>query len=209
VKWRRTSHGFTLIEVVISLALLSLIMLGLLSAMRTLAESSARVEVRSDLGDALRIVPAFLDRIIGSAVSRARIDGAHNEPQSWFLGGAQELQWLGIMPARHGVGGLTHFRLLLHEGVDGRTLNLQYAPFIDDRTPPDWTQAESEAVAEAVRSVTFSYLGGAGSDWQSEWDGRLGLPAWVSIKLDSAQGLWPWMVFRIKQARLRSNEELK
>lgn len=209
MRWRRASYGFTLIEVVISLALLSLIMLGLLSAMRTLAESSARVEVRSDLGDALRIVPIFLDHIIGSAVSRARIGGANNAPQSWFSGGTQELQWLGIMPARHGVGGMTHFRLLLQEGVDGQTLTLQYAPFMDDRTPPDWTQAESEVVAEGVRSVAFSYLGGVGGDWQSEWDGRLGLPAWVSIKLDSAQGLWPWMVFRVKQTGLRSIEELK
>ena len=57
----RAARGFTLIEVLIALTLLSLLMLALTGAMRAMGQTSERVEQRIEAEDDYRIAQAFLD----------------------------------------------------------------------------------------------------------------------------------------------------
>lgn len=194
-------HGFTLVELVISLALVSLVMLGLVGAMRTFGDSASRIESRSIVVDDLRIVPVFLDRILSQASPRARGGLDATGQASWFEGGAQELAWLSIMPGRHGAGGLSHFRLSVTEQAGETVLAIQVLPFRGDGERPDWTTVEYEVVADQLLEIAFRYLPASGGDWMETWQGDEPLPGWIMISVKTRDAVWPMMIFRLLEAQ--------
>lgn len=193
------SCGFTLVEVIISLTLVSLIMLGLIGALSTFADAGARLDRRSVLLDEFRVVPRFLEGVIGSASSRARPPGVGSA--QWFIGASERLSWLGTMPARHGAGGLTHFMLSTEPRGRQLALVLRMAPFVDDATDPEWEDAQPEVVVDGLSAVAFAYRALDEEEWVGDWQERPGLPGWVAVSMSSSGEYWPFMVFRLFEAR--------
>lgn len=189
--------GFTLVEVVIALSLVSLVMLGLIGAMRTFGDSATRLEARSLTMDELRIVPPFLDGIFARAVLRGMTSSTATEPVGMFKGGGDAAEWLGVMPGRHGMGGLSHMRLALVDIYNERALALSVRPFVGDDVVPDWAAAEPEVVINRVRTFRLRYLPAEGGEWLEAWDNPASLPGWVSLEVATASGPWPMMVFRL------------
>ena len=71
------AKGFTLVELLVSMALLSMVMVGMLSVMRSMAQAQDRVEHRLDDSDDLRVATAFIDNVMGpvdEAIARFRAD---------------------------------------------------------------------------------------------------------------------------------------
>ena len=62
------SRGFTLIEVVVSLAILSLVLLGTVTGLRTLGNTQVSLERVTQRADEVRTVSAFLRDLMESAV---------------------------------------------------------------------------------------------------------------------------------------------
>ena len=65
-------RGFTLVEVLVATALLSLVMLGLLTAMRSFAQSETRIDERIRIDDDLRVSERFLRLVMGNVSPRPR-----------------------------------------------------------------------------------------------------------------------------------------
>ena len=64
------AKGFTLVELLVSMALLSMVMVGMLSVMRSMAQAQDRVEHRLDDSDDLRVATAFIDNVMGHVSAR-------------------------------------------------------------------------------------------------------------------------------------------
>ena len=62
------SRGFTLIEVVVSLAILSLVLLGTVTGLRTLGNTQVSLERVTQRADEVRTVSAFLRDLMEAAV---------------------------------------------------------------------------------------------------------------------------------------------
>lgn len=191
-------RGFTLVELLVVMALLSLLMLGLASAMSTVSQTQERVDARLDRMDHQRVSIAFLRSVLGqvSAVRRQAGLRKQGESELFFEGGPQGMRWLGIMPARFGMGGRTHFQL----SVEGEALVLRFAPWQGLDVMPDWGQSQSYVIDRGVTGFALRYqnakLGVA--HWQPQWgpekDNEKELPSAVQIELQSASGAWPMMV---------------
>ena len=54
------SGGFTLVEMLVALTLMSLVMLGMASAIRTMAQTEERIDVRVDRADEMRVASGFI-----------------------------------------------------------------------------------------------------------------------------------------------------
>ena len=67
---RTGSRGFTLIELLVTMALLSLLMLGMASALRTMAQTEERIDARLARADEFRIATGFLRSIVGRVSAR-------------------------------------------------------------------------------------------------------------------------------------------
>jgi len=194
------SRGFTLIEVVIALTLVAVILTGLVSALVSFGKTSTRIEERSLTSDDVRLVYAFLEQSLGAAAPRVRVRPEDLVPVGWFEGSGTELEWLGLMPARHGVGGLYHLRL----GVErGRRLVLYYLPYAGDDPPPDWGAAESHLLLAGVTAFDLAYRALDEDEWRAEWRATEVLPARVKVGLAVRGQAWPELIVPVLEAQPR------
>ena len=89
--------GFTLVEVLIALALLSLLMLVLVGAMRAMGQTEERVEQRIDQADRTRVATGFLRDVLGQASARP-VTRPQAQPGALFEATPETLAWVGVMP---------------------------------------------------------------------------------------------------------------
>lgn len=198
------SRGFTLIEVVIALTLVAVILTGLVSALVSFGKTSSRLEERTLVSDDVRLVYAFLEQSLGAAAPRVRVRPEDSVPVSWFQGADTELEWLGLMPARHGVGGLYHLRLGVERGADrGRRLVLYYLPYAGDDPPPDWGAAESHLLLDGVTAFDLAYRALDEDEWRAEWRDTEVLPARVKVGLAVRGQAWPELIAPVLEAQPR------
>lgn len=194
------TDGFTLVEVVVALTLVALIMLGLVTALGTFANTGARLERRALESDDVRLAHAFLRESLAAASPRYRVR-EHDSAQSvWFVGGPVQIEWLGLMPARHGVGGLYHLRLAFDAGYQRGRLVLQYVPYTGDDFPPSWPDAPTHLVLDAVDDFEVLYQRLGSQEWRQVWDDSHVLPGRVRVRVARDGGAWPDLVVPVTAA---------
>ncbi|MFN3985320.1 MAG: prepilin-type N-terminal cleavage/methylation domain-containing protein [Rhodocyclaceae bacterium] len=208
-------RGFTLVEVVVALTIVSLIMLGLVSAMRTMGQAASAVQAVSDRSSDMQLIHAFLGRMLAGTqdLGEAPADGALDTPpdeaadeasqssQSYFEGRRERLRWVGVFPARHGLPGMHYFELARQSREGAAILNLRYLPYGGATAPPDWGRAAEHVLVGGVEAFSLAYQGeDANGPWQEEWrrtDAQPGLPARVRIRLKVEGRYWPELVYAL------------
>lgn len=183
------------------MSLLSLLALGMGSALRTTAQTGERVDAKLVESDELRVADAFLRSVLGRMhVQRQNSPTSVGQPLYFFEGAPDSLIWIGIMPARHGVGGRTFFRLSigLSEGRAG--LLLQFLPWDSATTNPDWSKAETRILVDDATNLRLRYVNTVTNEprWVDSWESSQGLPDRVSISLRPAAGSWPDLVIPLR-----------
>jgi general secretion pathway protein J len=187
--------GFTLVEVIVAMALLSLVMLVLGSSIRSMGASADRVDARTASMDQMRVATGFLGEIVG------RVSSQPQEPPATgvlFVGAAQAMSWIGVMPARFGPAGRHFFRIAPERLDDGSTgLVLRFIAWRwEQKTMPDWSRADSRVLVRDVDSVALSYQGdGFGQGWIAAWpaDAKK-LPPRVRLLVVARGSEWPPIV---------------
>lgn len=194
-------RGFTLLELLVVMALLSVVMLALGSALRTIAQSEERIDRRLVRTDEFRVASAFirttLERVSARKVVAPATPGAS---PLLFAAASDAVAWVGIMPARYGAGGRHFFRLGV-EPVNGeQALVLRFLPWVDSQTFPDWSQAESRVLVASVTALSIRYEDAqeVPSVWGSEWPFKDRLPQRVELSLETSAGYWPSMVIPLR-----------
>lgn len=199
---RRTLRGFTLVEVLVATALLALVMLGLLTAMRSFAQSETRIDERIRTDDDLRVSERFLRSVLASISPRPRATPAGAAKEIDFAGGASEMRWIGVMPARHGAGGLYRFRLYARPATAEETaaLMLEFAPYVPGfEAPLDPSFAQSRAMVSAIGGIGLRYQDNleSGEQWLAEWPHVDRLPRKIGLTVASDRLPWPEMVVSV------------
>lgn len=197
----RRQRGFTLIEVLVVMTLLSLVVLALGSALRTTAQTEERVDQRLARNDDVRVVTGFLQSVLGRISGQKRQGIASADENPYLLSaGPQELVWAGVMPARFGVAGRQFFRLALAEAGGKRALVLQFLPLEEAVLPAAWDQAATEVLVRDVAAFALQYQD-AGQDrpeWLSAWSSKDRLPTHVLVSIDAGGVAWPPLVVAMR-----------
>ncbi|MBK9219233.1 MAG: prepilin-type N-terminal cleavage/methylation domain-containing protein [Uliginosibacterium sp.] len=194
------NRGFTLIEMLVALMLLSMVMLGLSAALRGFAQTESRIDNRIVRGETIRTLDGFLREIMGW-VSSSRLPGQEGKkPRVALIGGQNELAWMGGMPARHGVGGLFYLRLGVERRENGPAMVLRYLPLRGKpEAMPDWAAAEAIDLAEGVEGLQFQYLGEGEDGWLSEWSEADKLPSHIRLSVQGLGGAFPDLVVGVAE----------
>ena len=194
MKGRQHVNGFTLVEMLVVLTLLSLVMLGLAGAMRSVAQVETRVDMRLNRLDNFRIAVGFL-RTTLERVSAKRLDGLQAGQNTLpFAGEPQSLIWVGVMPARYGAGGRHFFKLSAEDNSSGkRDLVIRFVPYAETPNLPDWSQAGSLVLASDLIHLGIRYQDARlpGMPWRSDWPYIDRLPAGVSLSIEASNQAWP------------------
>ncbi len=203
-------RGFTLVEILVAVSLLSIIMVALGSAMRTVAQTEARVDQRAQRTDDMRVAVRLLRQVAGRVSGRKvpSPDGA-GSPVVAFRAAGASVEWVGIMPARPGAGGRSFFRLQVEKSPAGSELVLRYAPWSPEaQKPPDWSRTDSVVVGRGISSLEVWAEGrpppgrGQGADvwprgWVAGWPEAEHLPERLRLQLADETGPWPPVVIAV------------
>ena len=197
VSKRARARGMTLVEVVVAMAVLSLIVLVLGTSLRGIAQSAQRIDERVDGVDEMRVAVAFLREVFGRVVESPPAQPGQRPP---FTATPQEVVWVGVMPARFGAAGRHHFKLALEPAADGApALVLRYAPWLDAAKAPDWPQADARVLVHHVERLQLGYGGeGMGAGWQPAWTDTEQLPPRLRLDLATSALAWPPIVVPVR-----------
>ena len=198
---RRFETGFTLVELLVSLAILALFSAMLLGGLQRSATFFARAgdhEAADDrVGAAQLVLRTRLAQL--RAISRAN----SSVPVVDFAGDRRSVTWIGPPLDRSAPDALWRYRVVLSSNGD---LVLYFVSTLDDRynfVARDTIGWQPVTLMENVRTLDIDYFGqdpnGTGLRWQTGWLARAQPPDLVRIRLGFAVGdrrVWPELIVR-------------
>ncbi|WP_374086135.1 prepilin-type N-terminal cleavage/methylation domain-containing protein [Methylomicrobium lacus] len=199
----KSAQGFTLIEVLVAMVLLSVMMTLLFVSLKISAESWEKGEKKIfEVSETAGVVNFFQRHLV---MARPLWNDFTKEERLFsFQGDRQTLQFVSSFPASAGRAGLQLFTIQLLNENRENVIKVTIAPFYPVAEGDEWI-TEEETLIRHVSNFSLAYFGQeAGesqSHWQDQWLQRDQLPKLVKIKIDlENQVFWPEMTFELKLA---------
>lgn len=200
----KAQRGFTLLELLIGMALLGLILALLFGGFRLASNSWDAVEQRIERTNNEQLGRALTRRLL-TQMQPVRWRKAPNLPIA-FVGERNALRTLAPVTGQSGAGGLRVIELkgedddAADKGKGRRRLVLRHAPVRYDA--PIFSEgidaAKSYVILDDLDTVEFSYFGppkqGTAPVWQDAWANTERLPQLVRLRLGSREKGWAEMV---------------
>ena len=199
------ASGFTLVELLLAVTLMS-ILLGLTyTGLRAAARSSERGEIMLAAGGEMRASHQFIRRQLNQMLplAFAMTDDA-DALRMVFVGDAKYIQYVAPMPGYLGSGGPQVQFLELASGNEGNVLQFSHA-LLQGFEADHLFERDPVILLENVESAGFEFLGldeeGEVTDWVSNWDQPEILPLAVRLNLELSGELqmqWPELVAGVR-----------
>lgn len=203
-------NGFTLIEVLIAMTLLSVMVVLLFSSLKIAAESWNAGENKIAEVNEKAVVYQFFKRHITAIRPLPLLEEEQNfavEAQQAFQGFKQSLRFVSALPASSARKGLQVFTIAL-DAANSKTLLVTLTPY---RPEARLEEGKPEVLLENIAELKFSYFGKtedvAELMWRDEWSIADRLPGLIKISISLDDGsYWPDMVFALKISQAPSPE---
>lgn len=190
-----TSAGFTLIEVLIAMALLSIMMLLLVGGMHTSVRNWDAGEQRILAVSKASAGYNFFRRQLAT-IQPLVDDFSDDEAVFSFQGGANSLQFVSALPASAGRFGLQHFTVnLVGNRRDGKQIQVEIKPFFPVVDGASW-RGDQVVLVDRVETISFAYFGLTEREqekrWHQQWLEQKQLPEIIKILIVLEGGVaWP------------------
>ena len=186
--------GMTLVEVTIASVIFAMIMLALVTAMRTFGQSYNRLLDATDRTSQKREVDRFLRQALRDAIPDA----------GYFEGTASWVSWVAPIDRVGSAGGLQHLKL---ESV-AEGLRISFAPFDrfgDPQDEPDWgAVVDSVLLLENLGALRVSYRVNPWDEWNDtspmdfQGESPAALPWAIQLEISSTDD-WPPIIIAFEQ----------
>lgn len=205
MKRHQQTAGFSLIEVLVAMTLLSLIGVmagGAVSFGRTVWD---RTEERGNSLAETRAVQSFLRRQLEHA-RVVQLRNGSRTPPVFFEGTRTSVEFIAPITAVAAPHGEHLVRLARSDLAEGRSLELSFDR-IGTRRPTLSSAAIIEPLLFGVRDLNLRYFGAASDGgeavWQSEWRNRPDLPGMIEVELTfmDTRRSWPRFVVALPAQR--------
>jgi general secretion pathway protein J len=198
----RRQRGFTLIELVVAMALLGTMMLLLYSGLSFALKGWDAGEANGRRTADRRIGENFLRRELSELFPMRWKDAMSTRVA--FEGESQRMRFVSSRPAGVTQGGLSLVGLEVESGASSRERNLVMRRAMPDDDAKDFKpldSAERTVILAGVDSVTFSYFGAendfSAPAWSETWPHTGRIPQMVRMRIRGADGApLPDMVVR-------------
>lgn len=220
-------HGFTLIEVLLAMTLLSIMVVLLFGSLSICAKSWEQGESKITEVNEVATALNFFQRHLAPAIpvwddfnakegltAPSRLEeGALVENKTLsFQGKRNALKFVSVFPASAGRTGMQLFSVQQQEQDGEQIVNVSLTPFFPVAEGEQWQQEEAVLVRH-VSDFKLAYFGAANdpneSSWQDEWLEKDVQPRLVKISISTSNGVfWPEMVIALKVAGAALSAEL-
>ena len=206
------TKGFTLIEVLIAMTLLSLMVVLLFASLKICADSWEKGESKITDVNEVAVVYNFFQRHLSVAKPLWDDFSSEEEKTFSFQGKAHSLKFISAFPASADRSGLQLFSLDLQEEDNDQIIKVTLTPFFPVAEGEEWHKEEVTLIKH-VNGFTMAYFGfddgvSEGS-WQEEWLDKEVLPRLVKINIELENGIfWPEMVIDLKITGAANNADL-
>ena len=202
---RLAAKGFTLIEVLIAMTLLSIMMVLLFTSLKICADSWGKGENKITDVNEIAVVYNFFQRDLSGAKPLWNDSTAEQQTEEKtfsFQGKAQSLQFVSAFPASAGRPGLQLFSLNLLEEDNDQVIKVTLTPFLPPSEGEEWPKEEVTLIKH-VTGFTMAYFGSedgvSEGTWTEEWLNKNVLPRLVKISINLDNGIyWPEMIIDLK-----------
>lgn len=199
----RRQRGFTLLEILLALALLAFLMLGVWGALAGAGRVRHAANAVMAQSEAVRAAQQFLRRYVAAAAPQPWV-GAGDSRARMFEGDATSMQYVAPLPMQSGHAGLYLQTLSIEQGEHGVALWLAYQPYAGDQ--PENAEPVRHRLLANLRGGRFQYLAAAAfgrpAGWRDDWLAVNGLPLAVRIHVDPGwrnRVAFPDMVIPLRQ----------
>lgn len=188
----RRTGGFTLIEMIIALALIGMALAIGFAALHLAARSMESTDRLVEELETMRVTYTVMQRQLSQARPLRDVPA---QRQVSFHGEGQQLDFVAPAPLQgERLVGLYRYRLRFVPAGAAMDLLLEYQPYAPDAARAWQGTVEAERLVEGIRAGEFSYYG-IGRDeaegWQPRWNGEERLPRLVRITLLREGGAEP------------------
>ena len=195
------TRGFTLIEMVVALALVSLMSVAMLQAyrfsQRTLAQATRVDAAAREVANAQRMLRKLIEQAYPFEVVN---DGSTAIAAYGLVGNERGLALTA--PAAAHLGGVGHFRYALV--LEEHGLEVAWALDRNGLEQASESAGREEQILDGVESISIAYLelvtrgdGQIEPNWRDSWIDKTDLPALVRIRLEFTPGdrrQWPELI---------------
>lgn len=199
---RRGAAGFTLLEIMVAMVVLSLIVTTAFGALRLGERSWEAGLARSTENETMRAVSGVLQRQFEQFLPM--VWTADKEKTLAFNGDSRQIRFIGPAPLHRGATGLFEYTLEVETDNDGTRLVLYYQlhdPDIDDFRP-QLDDRQRVLLVDELNDADFSYFGSPVENdppqWYSQWAGDAeAFPKLVRARIEAVNGPWPDLVMTL------------
>jgi general secretion pathway protein J len=197
---RSRGAGFTLIEVIVALSILSLVMLATVTALRTFANTQSSLDSMTTRIDEVRTVSSFLrdsldSTLFDSAGNGLTLGGYGGQEAAYFAGDEKSLEWKAPILFGESFGGTFLLQLSKIESE----LVLRWQEPLPPGQPVEWEGAPSRVLAYDVEEFEVAFLAKFGDEWRSEWDSKNGeSPALIKMNIKASERYWPELIVLVQ-----------
>lgn len=196
--------GFTLVELIIALLILSMVMVLCASGFKFGTRVWNSIDVQAEHVDTMQAVQGFVRRSMSNALVHDQFveDDVEQEVENLFIGRADSIQYVSYSP-KYGVDDYL-YRYEFYLDHETNKLLLRYQPY---NNPGQKNISDSvSTLMEGVEDIQIEYFSGFegdsedGSPWSSNWNGEFTLPLLVKINLTTKDKLhiWPELVIQTR-----------
>ena len=201
---QRRAGGFTLIEVLLAITLVSLIMAMAYGGFRASISATASGEVLIEETNRLRITHQFVRTQLSQALSLVIEQDEREDEPIRFAGDRQRIRFVAPMPGYLSYGGAYVQQFSLERGRQGYDLLFQFA-LLNGYLPGDLEDSDPVVLLEGLRGGGFFFLAPDEEDQQPVWSDFWETPALLpqaiglTLDLDRDNGLvWPELVTPVR-----------
>ena len=197
-------HGFTLVELIIALLILSVVMALCASGFKFGTRVWNSVDIQSERIDTLQAVQGFVRRSMSSALIQDQFveDDVEKQVESLFIGDADRIRYVSYSP-KYGVDDYL-YQYDFYLDHETKKLQISYRPY-NKPAGSDSSRAVS-TLLEGVEDIRIEYFSGYEGEtdnegpWASYWNSEFTLPLLVKINLvtEDKQNTWPELVIQTR-----------
>ncbi len=192
-------RGFTLVEVMVALSILTLVLLGTVTGMRTLGNTQASIERATARVDEIRTVSEFLRDLMESTIVGGKgglTMGGGAREATYFRLTEGGVEWKTNILFGEAYGGAYFVRIAREESQ----LVLRWLePQTVKPSAELWAKAPAKTLVRDMEEFSLAVREEHWMDWRPDWQQSATAPALLRLQIKSAGRFWPDLIMQVQR----------